>query len=68
MKITDLECMHADGGFRNLDFLKVSTDEGIVGWSEYNESFGGKGVTSLIENLAPLILGKDPRPYESLIT
>jgi hypothetical protein len=50
MRITSLECMHADGGFRNLDFLKVSTDEGLVGWSEYNESFGGRGVTSLIDN------------------
>ena len=52
MKIPQLECLHADGGFRNLDFLKISTDEGLVGWSEYNESFGGMGVTSIIENLA----------------
>ncbi len=67
MKITGLEPMHADGGFRNLDFLKISTDEGLVGWSEFNESFGGRGVTSLIEHLAPLLVGKDPRPYELLI-
>ncbi len=62
-----MECMHADGGFRSLDFLKISTDEGLVGWSEFNESFGGRGVTSLIEHLAPLLIGNDPRPYESLI-
>ena len=67
MKITSMECMHADGGFRSLDFLKISTDEGLVGWSEFNESFGGRGVTSLIEHLAPLLIGNDPRPYESLI-
>jgi L-alanine-DL-glutamate epimerase-like enolase superfamily enzyme len=40
MRISRLECLHADAGFRNFDFLKISTDEGIVGWSEYNESFG----------------------------
>ena len=39
MKITGLECLHANAGFRNFDFLKISTDEGLVGWSEYNESF-----------------------------
>ena len=38
MKITKVESRHADGGWRSLDFLKISTDEGIVGWSEYNES------------------------------
>ena len=42
MKITGLECLHADAGQRNFDVLKISTDEGLVGWSEYNESFGGK--------------------------
>ena len=52
MKISALECLHADGGFRNLDFVKITTDDGLVGWSEYNESFGGVGVTSAIENLA----------------
>jgi len=68
MRITKLECLHADAGFRNFDFLKISTDEGLVGWSEYNESFGGMGVTSLIENLAPTLVGQDPRAYEALVT
>ena len=68
MKVAKLECLHADAGFRNFDFLKISTDEGLVGWSEYNESFGGLGVSTLIENLAPVILGQDPRAYEALVT
>lgn len=67
MRITKLECLHADAGFRNFDFLKISTDEGLVGWSEYNESFGGMGITALIENLAPVIVGQDPRAYEALV-
>jgi L-alanine-DL-glutamate epimerase-like enolase superfamily enzyme len=53
MRIDSLVCLHADAGFRNFDFLKITTDKGIVGWSEYNESFGGMGVTSVIESLAP---------------
>src|SRR5438046_1836438 len=65
MKITAIETLHADGGGRVLDFLKVSTDEGLVGWSEYNEGFGGLGVTEVIGRLAPAILGKDPRAIEA---
>lgn len=65
MKITRIESLHADAGWRNLDFLKISTDEGIVGWSEYNESFGGPGVSAVIAELAVTLVGKDPRPWEA---
>jgi L-alanine-DL-glutamate epimerase-like enolase superfamily enzyme len=68
MKITRVESLHADAGQRNFDFLKISTDEGVVGWSEYNESFGGLGVSAVIDGLAPLIVGKDPRAWEALVT
>ena len=68
MKIARLECLHADAGFRNFNYVKITTDDGLIGWSEYNESFGGLGVTALIENLAPVLLGEDPRAYESLVT
>jgi galactonate dehydratase len=43
MKIATVESLHADAGHRNFDFLKITTDDGLVGWSEYNESFGGPG-------------------------
>ncbi|MGH7416407.1 MAG: mandelate racemase/muconate lactonizing enzyme family protein, partial [Candidatus Rokuibacteriota bacterium] len=43
----------------------ISTDEGIVGWSEYNESFGGPGVSAVIRELAPALVGKDPRAWEA---
>jgi L-alanine-DL-glutamate epimerase-like enolase superfamily enzyme len=68
MKITRVESLHADAGQRNFDFLKITTDEGVVGWSEYNESFGGLGVSAVIDGLAPLIVGKDPRAWEALVT
>ena len=61
MKITRVESLHADAGHRNFDFLKISTDDGLVGWSEYNESFGGMGVSAVIDGLSPVIIGKDPR-------
>ena len=38
MKITNIESLHADAGWRNFSFLKITTDEGLIGWSEYNLS------------------------------
>lgn len=68
MKISRVELLHADAGQRNFDFLKITTDDGLVGWSEYNESFGGHGVSAAIDGLAPLLVGKDPRAWEALVT
>jgi L-alanine-DL-glutamate epimerase-like enolase superfamily enzyme len=68
MKIARVEHLHADAGQRNFDFLKITTDDGLVGWSEYNESFGGLGVSAVIDGLAPLIVGKDPRAHEAIVT
>ena len=65
MKIERIETMHADAVWRDFDFLKITTDGGIVGWSEYNESFGGRGVTQLIESVATLLIGQDPRRFEA---
>src|SRR4051812_28329080 len=47
-----------------FSFLKVMTDEGLVGWSEYNESFGSAGLGDVIAGLSPLVIGKDPRDIE----
>ena len=41
------------------------TDEGLVGWSEYNESFGGVGVSAVIERLAPAAHRQGPAPVEA---
>jgi galactonate dehydratase len=65
MRIESLETLHADGGRRAFDFVKLTTDDGLVGWSEYNETFGGAGLTTLIERLAPALIGKDPRAHEA---
>ena len=68
MKIARVESLHADAGQRNFDFLKITADDGRVGWSEYNESFGGPGVSAVIDGLAPHLIGKDPRAYEAHVT
>ena len=36
MKIARIDDLHCDAGWRTFSFLKITTDDGIVGWSEYN--------------------------------
>src|SRR5258708_2588767 len=65
MKIVKVEDLHCDAGWRVNSFLKVTTDEGIVGWSEYMEGYGAQGLTGVILKLAErFLIGQDPRPVE----
>lgn len=66
MKITRIVDLHADAGWRVFSFLKIETDAGIVGWSEYNESYGSNGLTGVILKLAETLIGQDPRPVERI--
>ena len=66
MRIERIEDLHCDAGWRVWSFLKITTDEGVVGWSEYNESYGSKGLTAVIRNLAAQLVGQDPRPVERI--
>jgi L-alanine-DL-glutamate epimerase-like enolase superfamily enzyme len=66
MKVTRVESLHADGGWRTFSFLKVSTDNGIVGWSEYNACYGSVGLPMAIDMLAPRVVGKNPLAIEAV--
>ena len=70
MKITGIETLCADAGWRTFSFLKVTTDNGITGWSEYadSESFGSPGLARVIAALGPLVIGRDPRPTELVVS
>lgn len=66
MKITQIETLQGDAGWRMFSFLKVVTDTGIIGWSEFNESFGSVGLSDVIRGLSPVLIGRDPRQYEQI--
>jgi L-alanine-DL-glutamate epimerase-like enolase superfamily enzyme len=66
MKVTKLETLHCDAGWRNYHFLKLSTTDGIVGWSEYDEGFGSPGVSTVIEWLADRVVGQSPIDHERI--
>lgn len=66
MKIESVETLQADGGWRNVCFVKIATDGGLVGWSEYGEHYGTAGVSAVIHALGELVVGKDPGAVEQI--
>ncbi len=66
MKIQAIESLHCDAGWRVFSFLKISTDEGLIGYSEYNESYGSPGLSGVIQKLGELLIGQDPRTIEKI--
>lgn len=67
MKITKIKTLHGDFGWRTLSFLKLETDVGVVGWSEYYEGAGNRGLTSVIASMSELLIGRDPRRFEAIV-
>lgn len=67
MKIASVDVLQADAGWRMFSFVKITTDAGLIGWSEYNESFGSPGLGDVIGALTPFILGRDPMRSEFLL-
>jgi L-alanine-DL-glutamate epimerase-like enolase superfamily enzyme len=66
VRIARIETLQANAGWRNACFVKISTDDGVVGWSEYGEHFGTAGVTGVIHALGELIVGCNPLAIEQI--
>lgn len=63
MRITGIETLQADAGYRTASYVKLTTDEGLVGWSEYYDGFAGVPVTPLIHGFGRSAIGMDPRQF-----
>lgn len=61
MKITAVEDIHADAGWRTLSFLKITTDTGLVGWSEFSAGRAVPGLPGVIRKISAQVIGQDPR-------
>ena len=54
MKVADSRDPFCDAGWRPWIFVKVTTDDGLVGWSEVTDSHGSpRGLAGIVEDLAP---------------
>jgi len=53
---------------RNWIFVKVETDQdGLYGWGEATLEWKTRGVVGAIEDMAPMVVGRDPRDITHLI-
>ena len=66
MRIARIEDLHCNAGWRDFSFLKITSDDGTVGWSEFMENFGAEGLGTVIQRLGEHIIGMDPRAVEKV--
>lgn len=67
MKIVAIRTVVVNARMRNWVFVRVETDQpGLWGVGEATLEFQTRAVVGAVEDLAPLILGKDPRNVEHL--
>lgn len=68
MKITSVKAYPCDGGFatRNWLFVKVTTDEGVVGWGEGYDWQAAPSLALAVDLVGREIIGEDPRRIEWL--
>ena len=61
MKIIDIKTKIVNAEMRNWVFVKVITDQDLYGWGEATVEWKTRAVVGAIEDLKPLLIGKDPR-------
>ncbi len=67
MKIVRVEDLHGAAGWRTSSFLKITTDQGLIGWSEYSEDVGNIGLTATLRALGERVIGRDPMRIEAIL-
>ncbi len=68
MRITGVESRVVNAEMRNWIFVRVLTDQpGLFGWGEATLEWKTRGVVGAIDDLAPLLIGRDPRDIEQCV-
>src|ERR1051326_7875775 len=65
-KVRAVEILACDAGWRNYHFVKVTTEDGAIGWSEYDEGFGAPGVGAAIQRLSTRVVGQNVCQHERI--
>ena len=61
-----VETLACGAGWRNYHFLKITTADGVVGWAEFDEGFSSPGLTTTIDALGELIIGRSVFDHEPI--
>jgi galactonate dehydratase len=68
LKIVNIRSVIVHAEMRNRIFVRVETDQdGLFGWGEATLEWKTRSVAGAIDDLAPLVIGRDPRDIEKLV-
>ncbi len=68
IRITGVTTLVVNAEMRNWIFVKVQTDQdGLYGWGEASLNWKTRAVAATVEDLEPLLIGKDPRDIEQIV-
>lgn len=68
IRITGIRTVVVNAEMRNWIFVKVETDQdGLFGWGEASLNWKTRAVVGAIEDLEPLVVGRDPRDIEQIV-
>jgi galactonate dehydratase len=68
VKITAVSTRVVNAEMRNWVFVKVETDQpGLFGWGEATLEWKTRAVVGAVEDLVPLLVGRDPRDIEQAV-
>ncbi len=66
MRIGRVQTFHCDGGWRPWTFVRVETEDGLVGWGECTDNKSPYGIAGCVRDFEDLLIGQDPRHIERL--
>ena len=66
MNINEIKTLHCPAGWRHYHFVRVTLEDGTIGWSEYDEGFDVVGVTTAINHLKRAAVGQDAMNHEGI--
>lgn len=61
MRIVDAGTVVVGNPWKNWIFVRVATDEGLIGWGEATGGLQTMPIVAAVEEMKPLFLGLDPR-------
>jgi L-alanine-DL-glutamate epimerase-like enolase superfamily enzyme len=67
-RVQDVKLLSCGAAWRNYHFVKITTEDGIVGWSEFDEDFGSPSVGYVISKLAHRVVGQSVMNHELIHT
>jgi galactonate dehydratase len=68
LRIERIETVVVDAQMRNWVFVKIiTTDDGLYGWGEASLNWKTNAVVGAIQDLARLVVGKDPREITRIL-